>query len=571
MSSGEKEEKRISRRDFVRGAAVSAAAVAGAGILAGCKNETPAPTASTETQECPPCPTAAPCPPCADSWRPEKWDKETDVVVVGAGYAGLCAAIEAKAAGAEVLVLEKNDFPGGNGILCAGNTILGATHVQNRVGIEDHEEWWYEDQMAWGEYRAVPELMRLYTQKGGELALWLEQLGLVWRDQLRASDDARVPRGHGPAESPNYPGSKGISQITVLLNELERLEAPILLQHKMKRIYREPNGPVLGVEVETEDGNINIKARKAVVLGSGGFKSNVQMRTAWDPRLDADLGAGGLPFVETTGEGSMAAVNVGAGFTDMSYVCEFRVRWGTKTYQSWEPPTLTTVPGGAGISAGDYHRLIMVKNDGQRYVNEAGEQSLCHHTFWQAFLNLKEKPRNVWAITDAEGAAELKWPEDEMRDPQPLAGRALYPGCVAVADSIQELASQMGIDPVGLEATVNRYNAFVDAGEDGDFEKPQPLYSISKPPFFAAKMLMLCHDQMGGLRANTKAQVLDRSEQIVAQGVSIDQEKVIPHLYAAGECVGGYVGAERGHGKIGVYMIWGRIAGQNAAQETRLS
>ncbi|MBI4469714.1 MAG: FAD-binding protein [Acidobacteria bacterium] len=190
---------------------------------------------------------------------------------------------------------------------------------------------------------------------------------------------------------------------------------------------------------------INIKARKAVVIGAGGFKSNVQMRMAWDPRLDSDLGAGGTPYVDTTGYGIIAALDVGAGVTDMSFVCEFRVKFGTLTYQLWEPP-----------------------------AKMPSSESPCRSILSQSRL------------------------------------------------------------------------------------------------FFGAKMLILAHDQMAGLRANTKAQVLNRNDQGVAEGVRIDDEQIIPHLYAAGECVGGYYGAVRGHGKVGVIGIWGRIAGQNAAKEQSL-
>jgi succinate dehydrogenase/fumarate reductase flavoprotein subunit len=477
-----------------------------------------------------------------------------------------------------VIVLEKMDYVGGNSVLAGGHAILGGgTHVQVRNGIKDSAEWWYEDQMEFGDNRAVPEIVSTYTKKGPELALWMEQLGLAWSNTVLTNPDGRVPRGHWPAPSPNYAGGypayAGLSEITVLQRAAEKRGVSILLKHKVERIHRMTDGPVLGVEVDTEQGTINIRASKAVVLASGGWKCNPQMRMAWDPRLDTDLYWSGYPYVQTTGEVTMAAMDIGAGVTDMSFVCHFSNKWGTRIHNLWEPPALSTVVGVAGLPLSDYKRIIAVKNDGARFVNEAAQERKGEGPtpFDEAWFNLKERPRNVWAVTDADGAAALKWPEAAMRNPQPKVLPCLQPDYVAVADNIAQLAGKMGIDAAGLAATVSKYNGFVAAGVDQDFKKPGPLYPILKPPFFAAKRRMGAHDQMSGLRANTRAQVLDRSDQVSAQGVRIDQEKVIPRLYAAGECVGGYFGTNRGSGKLGVYMIWGRIAGQNSAREMRLS
>ena len=576
MSSDEKEQKRVTRREFVRGAAVGAAGVAAAGVLASCTPEVVKETVEVPVEVIKEVPVEVIKEVEVKSWLPEKWDQETDVVVVGSGMAGFCAAIEAKRAGADVIVVDKNFYPGGNTLLCAGNTILGGTHVQAAAGMEDSPEWWYEETMEVGDQRAQKDLLAVYTKKGEEFLTWYESLGMEWKPfetPETPGDYMTVRRGHSPAASENYPGTRGFALEIVLYQEIQKLGIPVLLNTKMTRIIREPNGPVLGIETVAEGKTINFKARKAVVLGCGGFKGNVQMRMAWDPRMDDELGAGGLPYVETTGEGLMAAVDIGAGTTDMSFVCELRVRWGTLTYQLWEPPALTTIgtTGSAGLRIRDFSRLILVKDDGNRYVDEGAPSANPEDLFFQAYLNLRERPRNVWAVVDADGAEALGFTRDQFENPEPKVTPALYPGCVAVADSIQDLAISMGISSTGLGATISRFNGFVDAGEDADFGKPMPMYKIVKPPFFGVKLLVLAHDQMAGLRANTRAQVLERSNQIANQFTPIDDEPVIPHLYAAGECVGGYYGTTRGHGKVGVCGIWGRIAGQNAAKETSLA
>ena len=512
----------------------------------------------------------------------ERWNRETDVVVVGTGFAGLSAAIEAARAGAGVLVLEKNDMPGGLSIMAGGHMIMCNTHIQRKQGVDDRVEWGIEDELKDSDYRAVPEIVRTYVERAAETVLWYEQLGLVWADVMQDTG-GRVPRGHRAAPSPNtvggWPLSSGITEIQVLLNELDRLGVPILLKHRMRKIHRQsPHGPVLGVSVDAEGGSINIKARKGVVLATGGYTTNKQMIEAWDSRLVDDcFYSDGLPYCASMGDSLVAGLEVGAGLSDMSFVSFLPVKWGSHVYQWWEPKSMKTVPSGnVGISMeGDcWQRIVQVKNDGARYVNEMevarpGNAERPEQPFMAGFLGLP-KPRNVWAITDAEGAAAMKWPVDAIRDPQPLVVPCLYPDSVAVADSIQMLAAKTGIPPLSLEATVTQYNGFAEAGVDRDFGKPQPLHRIAHPPFFAAKLNVLIHTQCGGLRVNTKSQVVDRSEQEDAMlARSIDEEKVIPHLYAAGECAAS-IGWRRTHGKIGTYTTLGRIAGENVAAERHL-
>ncbi len=570
-------KKGLNRRDFIKSAAVGDGAIALAGF--GLK----------EAKAAQP---------------PVKWDKETDVVVVGSGGTGLAAAVEAADAGADVLLLEKGDHVGGLFIAAGGHAILGCTHVMAQEGIEDRPEWWYEDEMLASDYRAVPELVRTYVDKGEELVLWLEQLGFEWK--LRPIP---ICQGHRVNRSHNSATNFGWHWVTVLLREAERLGVPILLKHRMTRIHRpDPNGPVLGVEVETPAGSINIKARKGVVLAAGGTTDNARMCMAQDPRLGPDVDimgdAGGPPpggpYVENTGDAHLTALDIGADLTDMSIGSFLAFRYGSKQYFVWEPRDWTdpSLKGGTGLPLrGDgFQRVIWVKADGKRYVNESlapvsierkvgpdpyapnalqgifggAPHEYPEHQFLRAFLNLKERPRNVWVITDAEGATALNWPEDQMRNPDPKVPRSLYPDSVAVADTLAELASKMNIPAAAFEATVSRYNSFVDAGQDQDFERGQPMYRISEPPFFGAKANLLRHTQGNGLRINTKAQVIERSDQWDGHhGVSIDEERVISHLYAAGECTG-FLGWRRTHGKLGVCVIFGRIAGQNAGAETRL-
>jgi succinate dehydrogenase/fumarate reductase flavoprotein subunit len=610
MSSTEKEQKRITRREFVKGAAVGAAGVAAAGALASCAQQaTPCPTPVPCPTEAP-CPTAAPCPTVAPSAAgvPETWDKETDVVVAGTGGTGLAAAIEAKTAGADVLVLEKNDWIGGLFIASGGHAIIGGPNlVFSQEGIEDDLESWYEDELKCCEYRGVPELIRTYVEKGPEFMLWMEQLGFKWQvgGRRQACPGHRVNRSQWPGPSPNYPATFGHSWITVLEREVERLGVPILLEHRLTRIYRpDRNGPVVGVKVDTPEGTINIKARKGVILCTGTWTDNYRMAQAWDPRIVGPdcYGDGGIPsegtlLVDSAGDGHLAAAEIGAGFSDMSFVSYYYIFYGSRSYWGWEPPDFTEPSykqSGKGLSRGNeamFQRVILVKSDGARWINEMeGAKTpreegpgippevsdYTGHPYWpypRTFLSLPQ-PRNVWCVTDADGVAALEWPEDEMRNPDPKVGAMFDPALVAIADTLEELASQMDIPADALQATVDRYNGFVDAGVDEDFGKPMPMYKIATPPFFAAKAILIRHTQRNGLRVNTKSQVIEQSDQRDGysgvsedKSVSIDAEKVIPHLYAAGE-LADVVGYRRPHGSLGPYVIFGRIAGENAAKET---
>jgi flavocytochrome c len=545
-------EQGFSRRDFVRGAA--ALGLSGAAVsLAACAQEGAGATESPDVDTL-------------------TWDEEYDVVVMGSGYAGLAAAIEAKGAGADVIILEKNFIGGGNSIMCGGYIQAGGgTSVQKAAGIEDTPERFYRDIFNFGHHRGQPELIRKYVDNSPALIDWLGDLGLNWNPQLQKMEGMTVDCTHVPAEGDTYPGVSGISSWVVMNNEVTRLGIETRLNHKGVRLIQRPEDKaVLGVEVETPDGTKYFKGKRAVVLATGGYKANLAMRNNWDPRIDADVSAGGLPYVESLGELSEAAVDIGAAQREMSFVCEFRFKWGTKVYQYWEPTSYDVVPNySTGFPVGNFNYVMIVKNDGRRCVDEHAANEYPQWPFYEAFLDIEEKPRSVWVLTDSSAAETLNWDLDVLRDPDPDTHPHLHPERVAVADTIEELASMMGIDATGLKAEVERYNGFVDAGVDGDFGKKELPNKIETGPFYALKVQFFAHDQQSGLTVNTLAQVVSRASYF-GDLKSLDQREIIPHLYSAGEVSGGYFGQERGHSKIGVHMFWGRVAGEQAANEPEI-
>lgn len=533
---------------------------------------------------------------------PKNWEQETDVIIIGAGIAGICAAIEAADTGARVVVLEKDSVPGGACKFSGGHMTVAGTEVEERAHVKDKPEWLYNDMIEDGEMVAVPELIREYVNGGREHIQWIERLGIHFADTFQSLSNTDrispgVGRGHMIAESPSYPGGPhqgGLGVMIMLLKAAQKRGVTPSLNHTMTRVFREERGgPVLGIELTTNGNMSTIRARRAIVLTTGGWSGNLQMALGEDPRLTADIYPDCWPYHLCLGEGHIAAVDVGAELSNMSFGGYLVPRWGTRVYQIWEPPSFDTVPSiQTGVSIADFQRIILVKGDGRRFVNEMSGNpegvsspanpkfritpgSYPNHPFLQAYLNLEERPRNVWAITDEEGAKSLGWDQNanELLHPNPKTGRALYPEMVAVADSLPALATRMQVNADGLAATIAQYNTYVDQQRDPDFGRPAPAFKISRNPFFAVRMALLKHTRRNGIRVNTRAQTLDRASLLQGENnalrTSLDNLPVIPRLYAAGECAN-YLGRYHSHGTLGIYSFFGRIAGRNAASETLL-
>jgi flavocytochrome c len=568
MSSEEKGKNKISRRDFIRVAAVGSAALASTVTLAGCATTTAAPTDTPMAEQG-----------STPYDMPAKWDKETDVVVVGTGDAGSLAALNAFDGGASVIMIDKNDYYGGCSTLGGGNCQLVATHVQAGQGIEDHAEWGYEDQMILGLYRSHPDLLNLWTERSDDVTVFMEEkLGMVY-GKVGQQEGARVPRSHIPAAYGVHPDGRGIIMVMHYFKGVEERKIPVLLEHRMMRIYREPQGPVVGIEVESPDGVINIKAKKAVILATGGFKSNHQMLYALHPHMDEEFIWSGWPIAHNTGDGHLAAMQVGGGLVDVSFICEFSGRLGSQYYIRWDKPYFDNPSINTGLPNSKTERTIMVENDGNRFLNEAVWEA-GHTLVWTehmlAYLDIPKRPRAQWFINDQDGAETIGWDAfiDSFQNPNPEVTPCLDPEWVAMADTIAELAVKIGVPAENLEATIARYNEMAAAGVDDDFGREGPLYPIVKPPFWAARWCRMTHDQSTGIRVNKKMQILDTSAQLQpwsAPIVPMSEEAVIPHLYAAGECTGGTGGAIRGSGKRGWYQVHGLVAGEWAAKEPSLS
>lgn len=505
-----------------------------------------------------------------------------------------------------------------------GCTMGGGNIVQQRAGEKDDVDTWYADEMYSCEYRGEPDVLRTLCERGAETVQWMEDMGLKWGKLDAGMLRPPVKRGMNPIANPDvYTGGWGTSPNAGLCwtqvweKKLNEFGVPIQLNSKMTKLYREENGPVIGAEVETPDGTINIKAKQGVVVATGSWTDNDHMVQMYDPRAagpncygDGGSPAAGKQWLESTGDGQIAIENIGGILTDMSFSSYLWIWWGQTQFWSWgEEPYdwYDNKNWSRGKTLGTdvfFGNGICVASDGKRYFNEnlgkstalsgeaattekfddaaaqaraqliatAGKGEHCENPeiseYTKAYLAL-DKPRNCWAICDAPMAETVGWPIDEMANPNPLTGSLFDPACVAIADTIEELAEKTGLPAEELKATIDRYNGFVDSGVDEDFGRKEMPAKIATPPFYAGRASLIRHTARNGVRVNSKSQVIDRSAMSNTAVTSVNEEPVIPHLYCCGEC-GNSLGWRKPHNSLGHYATAARIAGENVATEEAL-
>src|SRR4029077_13054455 len=407
--------------------------------------------------------------------------------------------------------------------------------------------------------------------------------------------------GHWPMPATGRPADPAVQKTRFSGNGMMRsLEiaargrgVEILLEHRMTRIYREaPNaGPVLGITVDRKSGGpIDIRARKAVIIGTGGSTGNVNFRRMFDPRLTEEYcGLSGMPWSNQDASGELAAMAVGAslwGLYNQTGEFGYPITKAGSIGTQYGYRNLRWMPGSevfhlaraSGLLVRNWQDVILVNMLGNRFYDETGNQFTTNNFksidpyVQSSYLNAKNakySPNNfinaalagvgdghngggpIWAIFDADAVAREQW--------TPLPPHVDFDGGFFFqAGSLAELAKKIimthqraPMPPVNLEATVARYNSFVDSGVDADFGKAKPLYKIATPPFCAAWATPVIHDCRAGLRINAECQVLDLNGQI------------IPGLYCGGESAGGF--SQHGLARA---TCQGYIAGKTASAET---
>ncbi len=443
-------------------------------------------------------------------------DSEYDIVIIGAGGAGLTAATEASSKGAKVLVLEKMGIIGGNSNYSTGGINASYTKEQQRLGIKDSKEVFFNDTMKGGQYLNDPELVTTLVENSADMIEWLQSpmIGADLSD-VGAFGGATNKRIHRPK------GGQAIGAHLVPLLQKAALNqgAEIRLNNKAIDILSD-NGKVCGVKVAYEGGEYTVHT-KAVIVATGGFGANPEM----------------VEFYQASLAGFSTTNHKGATGDAFAMVEKF----DAQLIQMEQIQTHPTVVKGTGIMITEAVRgngAILVNKNGRRFVNEMETRDIVS----AAILKCPEKV--AYLIFDQGVRDSLKAIETYSKQ-----------NLLSHGANLTELARVISIDAVALEYTIDEYNKAVLAKHDSEFERnPASMErTISKAPFYAIEVEPAIHHTMGGLKINSKAQVLNK------------KGKAIPGLFAAGEVTGGVHGAERlGGNAVADICIFGKIAADSA-------
>lgn len=454
-----------------------------------------------------------------------KWDQTYNVVVIGAGGAGLSAAISAKEAGAKkVVILEKMMFAGGNTVRAGGGFNAAIKADYEKAGITDSPKLHAEQTLAAGDGRGDPVLVNQLTEKAPESVQWLKDHGVKFQDHIYQIYGGLYKRARNPL------GPRGGAYIKALLEVCKKEDIPILYNTRVVEIIREKplGGRVLGVKVEEKGGKtLYIRATNAVVAAAGGFAANDRLSGIHDPRMEK-LGTTNHPGA--TGDVLMDLIDIGAGTRGLDYI---QCIPGGVPGEKKSPNLFTHVD-----------RFIFVNLNGHRFINEDARRDVLRD-------KMLDQPETIaWTIVDADGFEQQKnskGPENEA---------ALKEGTLKVGNDIADLAKKTNLPVDVLTKTIEEYNKAVDTKKDPMGRNPNVLVNkIAKAPFYAGRVTMKRHHTMGGVIINKDAQVIDR------------RGEIIPGLYAAGEVTGGIHGTNRvGGNAMADIFTYGRIAGTNAAK-----
>ena len=460
---------------------------------------------------------------------PQTWDEEIAVVVVGSGFAGLSAAAESAGRGVETVILEKLSQYGGNSVISGGGycAVDSDLHLRQRLDLgDDSWERHLEDTLTGGDYYGIPELVEVMVKGAPEGLNWLMAAGAELQETL--------PRigGHSAARSYMARGlGRGLTE--PLKNLALQRGAVLCTDTRVTALWRENRvGPVLGVEVVSDGITRNIKVGQALILASGGFGADVDMRLSVNPALVPEYGCTNIRGA--TGEIIRYARAVWADVLHLAFI---------QLYPCANPKNSGIDPFALHAYSGTGYGLFYINTRGRRFVNELDRRDVVSNA------QIKSGGKPSYSVLNRQIFEKLGVPERVIR-------KGVERGRLVEARSVDELAGALGVPAANLTATTDRHNEFIKSGKDLDFNKPvtTAMVSLEAGPFYGFAQWPAIHHCMGGLRIDKEARVVDIWGQ------------PIPGLYAAGEVCGGIHGSNRlGGNAIPDCIVFGRIAGMNAA------
>lgn len=502
-------------------------------------------------------------------------EEKTDVIVVGAGGAGLSAAVAAAQRGLNVIVLEKAHFAGGNTSVSGGCFNAADPEGQKPINMTDGQRESIEKLLAekpqnklqedlitqvkqqWADYKKsgskslfdTPELHALQSWKAGDYKANLElvyrltkeapeiqetlaKMGIIWQKKPTQFVGALWPRSH---RASNYKSGVGYIDTYLDLIKAENLPVAFMMSTPAESLITKDD-KVIGVKAKGPDGKTyTILASKGVILASGGFGANVKMRNEydelWDKKLDEKVKTTNMPAI--TGDGINMALKVGAGVKDMGYI---------QLLPTTDPATGST-----------NHKIvestnIYVNKLGNRFVNEQGRRDVLA----KAAL---AQPDHIFYII---GTEQTLLKDKEGRGPYGILISDLLKQKKAFkADTLEELAKKAGMDPANLKRTVEKWNEFCKTQKGDEFGRMSCEDGNKLPggPYYASLMTPSVHHTMGGLTIDKDTRVLNKAG------------KPIPGLFAAGEITGGIHGTNRvGCNAVPDALIYETIAGREVGK-----
>jgi fumarate reductase flavoprotein subunit len=488
---------------------------------------------------------------------------DADVVVVGAGGAGMTAAITAAAEGKSVVILESQSMVGGNSVRATGGMNAGKTVYQDEnefgesAGVEKTlktaaEKYADNETITalaktvseqWAAYQANPtgyfdsvELMELDTMIGGkgindpelvetlcansaDAIDWLDEHGITLHN-VSSFGGASVKRIHRPVNAEGKTVSVGSYMIPLLQENCEKAGVKMMLDTTATEILTDANGAAVGVKATGASGETVTVNAKAVILASGGFGANLDMVVKYKPELKGFMTTN-APGIQ--GQGIEMAQAIGAATVDMDQI---------QIHPTVEANTAALITEGL---RGD--GAILINEEGQRFIDEVGTRDVV------SAAEIAQTGSYSWLVVD-----------QAMADASSVIQGYIKKGYTVTGATYEELGKAMGVDAAAFAETMEKWNGYVEAKNDPDFGRTSFANPLNTAPYYAVKVTAGVHHTMGGLKINANTEVLN------------EKGEVIPGLFAAGEVTGGVHGANRlGGNAVADFTVFGRIAGAAAS------